>query len=390
MSHFPTPGRARCWRRGWPLALALIAGLTGRAAAQDEAVPWKDSFYPYFPSLGNNFPLIAIHFEERKAADYFARTPYAGLISLDLGTGFTGARMAVARLHTPLLVPHWRLAASLGTTRESRLGYYGLGNTTEFNENLVTESQPHYYEARRTRYFGNLELSRQLVGPLFLSAAGGIEHSNFGDLSGPSLFRTDFGTADLTADDVRGRIGLVLDWRDNEFNTANGIFLQASYGGGTGGDHYSRTSADVRAYLSPREGTVLAARVLGSSMSSSASLSTRFEVPLWENETSVLGGTTSHRGLAFQRLAGRGVLVASAEVRYDLLNLGDFGAFTLLGFFDAGRVFEEESFELTTRDMKAGGGGGLAIRIMRMTIWTFNFGTGPDGFQFSAGTGWAY
>lgn len=384
------PLRARSGWSGWLLLAMMLAGPVTRGAAQDQAVPWKDSFYPFFPSLGNNFPLIAMHFEERKAADYFARTPYAGLISLDVGSGFTGARMAVASLRAPLLVPHWRLAAALGTTRETRLGYFGLGNGTGYHNNLVTKSQPHYYEARRTRYFGNLELSRQLVGPLFVSAGGGVEHSNLGDLSGASLFRTDIGTADLTDTDVRGRIGLVLDWRDNEFNTANGVFLQAFYGGGNGGGHYSRTTADLRAYVSPREGTVLAARVLGSSMSRSGPLDARFEVPLWESETSVLGGAASHRGLAFQRLAGRGVLVASAEVRHDLLNLGDFGAFTLFGFFDAGRVFEQESFKLTTKDMKTGGGGGLAIRILRFTIWTFNFGTGPDGFQFSAGSGWAF
>jgi outer membrane protein assembly factor BamA len=390
MSHTSTPHRGRSGWSGWLLLALVLAGPTTRAACQDQAVPWKDSFYPFFPSLGNNFPLIAMHFEERKAADYYARTPYAGLISLDAGSGFTGARMAVARLQAPLLVPHWRLAAALGTTRESRLGYFGLGNSTGYHQNLVTKSQPHYYQARRTRYFGNVELSRQLVGPLFLSAAGGVEHSNLGELSGTSLFRTDFGTADLTDTDVRGRIGLVLDWRDNEFNTANGVFLQAFYGGGTGGGHYSRATGDLRAYVSPREGTVLAARVLGSSMSRSGPLDARFEVPLWENEISVLGGAASHRGLAFQRLAGRGILVASAELRHDLLNLGDFGAFTLFGFFDAGRVFEQESFKLTTRDMKTGGGGGIAIRILRFTIWTFNFGTGPDGFQFSAGSGWTF
>jgi hypothetical protein len=40
--------------------------------------------------------------------------------------------------------------------------------------------------------------------------------------------------------------------------------------------------------------------------------------------------------------------------------------------------------------MKLGGGGGLAIRVLRFTIWTFNFGGGPDGFEFSAGSGWSF
>jgi outer membrane protein assembly factor BamA len=375
------------------LALAMaLALLPGAAPAQDEPsnAPWKDSFYPFFPSLGNNFPLIALHLEERKAADYFARTNYAGLFSLDLGQGFTGARMVVARFHAPLLRKDWRLLTSLGSTRETRLGYFGLGNDTKDDERLVTKSQPHYYQARRTRYFGNLEISRRIKGPLWLAGAGGVEYSNLGDLSRPSLFRTDFGTSDITDTDVRARVTLVLDTRDNEFNTTRGLFAQASVGGGSGGDGYSRVTADIRGFVSIREGTVLAARVAGSGMSTKGPLDARYEVPVWEGELSVLGGTTSNRGLAFQRLAGKGVLIANAEVRHNLLDLGDFGGFTLFGFVDAGRVFEQESFKLTTEDMQVGAGGGLAIRLLRFTIWTFNFAGGPDGFQFSAGSGWAF
>lgn len=384
------PGKTLRWLAGG-LALGLAIS-PGTLAAQDEPndAPWRNSFYPFFPSLGNNFPLIALHLEERKAADYFARSNYAGLFSIDLGQGFTGARMAVARFHAPLLKKDWRLLANLGTTRETRFGYFGLGNDTRNDEDLVTKSQPHYYEARRTRYFGNLEVSRRIKGPLWIAGAGGVEHSNLGDLSDPSLFRTDFGTKDVTDTDVRGRVSLVLDTRNNEFNTTNGLFAQASVGGGTGGDGYSRITADVRGYVSIREGTVLAARVAGSGLSSKAPLNARYEMPVWEGEVNVVGGTNSNRGLAFQRLVGKGVLLSSAEVRHNLLDLGDFGAFTLFGFVDASRVFEQEDFKLTTEDMKVGAGGGLAIRILRFTIWTFNFAGGPDGFQFSAGSGWSF
>ena len=378
---------------GTMIALALGACALPLAAQREWKpvdAPWKDSFYPFFPSLGNNFPLIAMHFEERKPADYFARTPYSGLLTLDAGQGFTGARMAVARFHAPLLKKDWRLAATLGTTRETRLGYFGLGNNTKYVKDSVTKSQPHWYEARRTRYFGNVEITRHLAGPLYFAGAGGVEHSNLGDLSDPSLFRTDVGRNNLTDTDVRGRVTLVLDTRDNEFNTSRGVFGQASFGGGSGGDGYTRVGADVRGYLPIRDGTVFAARVAGSSLSDKAPLNARFEVPVWEGEVSVLGGAYSHRGLGFQRLAGRGVLFASAELRHDLLNLGDLGAFTLFGFADAGRVFEQEDFELTTKDMKVGGGGGLAIRLLRFMIWTFNFAGGPDGFQFSAGSGWSF
>ena len=55
------------------------------------------------------------------------------------------------------------------------------------------------------------------------------------DLSGPSLFRTDFGNSDLSDTEVRGRLTLVFDSRDNEFNATRGLFGQASVGGGSGG-----------------------------------------------------------------------------------------------------------------------------------------------------------
>ncbi len=375
-------------------ALLCAVHVTPVAAQQEEwkpsDAPWRDSFFPFFPSLGNNFPLIAIHFEERKAADYYARTPYAGLLSVDIGSGFTGARMAVARFSAPLLKKDWRLAATIGTTRETRLGYFGLGNSTTYDKSLVTKSQEHYYQARRTRYFGGLEVSRRITGPLWVAGSAGVERSNLSDLSGPSLFRTDIGSSDLTDTDFRSQVTLVLDTRDNEFNTTRGIFGQASVGGGSGGGGYSRVTADLRGYIPIREGTTLAARIGGTSLSKKAPLNARFEMPVWEGEVGVLGGSYSNRGLLFQRLAGRGVLMGSAELRHDLLNLGDLGAFTLFAFVDAGRVFEQETFKITTKDMKVGGGGGLAIRIMRFTIWTFNFGTGPDGFVFSSGSGWSF
>ena len=121
---------------------------------------------------------------------------------------------------------------------------------------------------------------------------------------------------------------------------------------------------------------MVAVRVAGSNVSADAPLNARLDVPTWEGATAVYGGAYSNRGLAYQRLIGRGVLVSSAEVRHDLLNLGDLGAFTLIGFVDAGRVFEGRDFALTTKGMQVGGGGGLAIRLMRFTIWTFNFATG--------------
>ena len=104
----------------------------------------------------------------------------------------------------------------------------------------------------------------------------------------------------------------------------------------------------------------------------------------------MLGGEYSHRSFDTGRLSGKGTLFGNLEVRHDLLPFGDLGAVTLLGFVDAGRVFEQEPFSFTTERMKVGGGGGFALRILRSTIFTFNFAGGPDGFNFSVSNGWMF
>jgi hypothetical protein len=377
--------------RGLALVLCGLV-LTGTAWGQEQQpkVPWRDNLYPYLSSLANDFPLLVLHYEQYQAADYFARTTYNGRVSLDAGASTHGSRFAMVRFHGPLLWKDWRVFGTALASRAARFGYYGLGNGTDYDEDLANDNQPFYYRARRTRYVGEAEVSRRITGPLWAAVGAGIEKSNMSDLPEPSIFRTEQGTEDVTDTDGRGRVGLVVDLRDNEFNTSRGFFAQGWVSRGSGGDGYTRIAADLRGYVAVREGTVITARVGGSDMDSEASVNTRFQVPLWENELSVLGGVTSNRGLPFQRFSGHGVLFGGLEVRHDLLNLGDLGAFTLFGFADAGRVFEHSDWRLTTDDLHVGGGGGLAIRILRTFIWTFNFGGGPDGFQFSAWSGWSW
>ena len=197
-------------------------------------------------------------------------------------------------------------------------------------------------------------------------------------------------TIDLTETDVSGRLALVYDTRDNEYNTHQGLLLEAGAQVGSGGDGYTRLYTILRGYLTVREGTVVAARLAASGMGGTPTLDARYMIPGWEKEILVLGGQYSHRSLDNGRLAGRHTLFANLEVRHDLLAFGDLGAITLIGFADAGRVFEGENFRLTTKDMKVGGGGGVGLRILRSTIFTFNFAGGPDGFNFSVGSGWMF
>ena len=205
----------------------------------------------------------------------------------------------------------------------------------------------------------------------------------------PSLFRNDFGT-ELKETDVSGRLALVYDTRDNEYNTHQGLLLEAGAQVGSGNDGYARVYSVLRGYLSVREGTVVAARLAGSGTEPER----RHSMP---GTISQPGRTRSRCSAGNTRIAAstRAALRASmwfSEISKFVTTFSPSaisGAVTLLAFLDAGRVFEEP-FKVTTEDMKVGGGGGVALRILRSSIFTFNFAGGPDGFNYSVGSGWMF
>ena len=194
----------------------------------------------------------------------------------------------------------------------------------------------------------------------------------------------------------------MVDTRDAEFVPGNGVLLEAGVLAGTDGIDtsvqddapramYQGAYLNLRGYVSPREGTVVAGRFAMRGLSSGAAFSAKYMMPGWERDLTVMGGVESHRGYIKGRFGGRGVLLGGLEVRHDLLNAGDFGAISVLGFVDGGRVFEfVENVKLSTREWEMAYGGGVALRILRSAVLTFNFAGGGDGFTFSTGTGWTF
>jgi outer membrane protein assembly factor BamA len=375
------------------LCAVLLAAAAPRARAQGEdesfRSPWRLSYFPYISGGVNDGPVISARLRYWQPAAYEDRVTASA--ALDAAAGFTlrGSRYVAGRFAAPQLAEDWRFLASGLASREVRFGYFGLGNDTGKDDDLVTEATPFVYRVRRTRYEAMGEVSRRISGPLYVALRGDLQSVRFSALPGPSLFLGDFG-GELEQDDVAGRLALVYDTRDVEYNTQQGLLLEAGAQVGSGGDGYTRLYGIFRGYLTVREGTVVALRLAGSGMGGTPPLNARYELPAWEDRLEVLGGVESHRSLDAGRFAGEGTLFANLEVRHDLLNLGDLGAITLLAFADAGRVFEDESFRLTTDDMAVGGGGGVALRILRSTIFTFNFAGGPDGFNFEVGSGWMF
>jgi Omp85 superfamily domain len=379
----------------------LLLGLlcVGRLAAQEEeeepkgGPPWRTSYFPYLGGMANDGPVFAFRVRYWQPAEYEDRTTTRAALTGDAGVTLRGGRFVKLQFKAPQFSNGWRLNTFAGAIREVRFGFFGLGNDAPYVKSLVTKANPFIYRVRRTRYRGLFEVTKHLQGPqgpLQVAVLGDVEKARFTVLPAQSLFRSAFGN-ELEQTDASGRIALVYDTRDNEYNTRNGVLLEAGGQVGSGGDGYSRLYTVLRGYLTVREGTVVAARLAASGiMGGSPSLDARYTIPAWENWIPVLGGPYSHRSLDAGRLAGKDVLLGNLEVRHDLLAFGDLGAITLLAFTDAGRVFEQENFKLTTTGVKWGGGGGVALRILRSSIFTFNFAGGPDGFNFSFSQGWMF
>jgi hypothetical protein len=354
------------------------------------AIPWRTSYFPYLSGGTNDGPVLAFRVRYFQAAEYEDRVTANAALNAEAGITSRGSRHLYVQFRAPQLVEGWRFDLKAGAAREVRFGFFGLGNDTEYNKDLVTDATPFIYRVRRSRYRGAAEVTRRLNGPLQLAVLGDVEKASFTTLPPPSLFASEVDPNELEQTDISGRAALVYDTRDNEYNTHQGLLLEAGAQVGSGGDGYTRLYTILRGYLTVREGTVLAARLAASGMGGTPPLDALYTIPGWEKEISVLGGQYSHRSFDTGRFAGHHVLFGNFEIRHDLLAFGDLGAITLIGFVDAGRVFEGENFKLTTNDVKVGGGGGIGLRILRSAIFTLNFAGGPDGFNYSVGTGWMF
>lgn len=383
--------------------VGLAALLAAAPLGAQEALPWRASYFPYVIGNPATGPMLVTHVQLGRQADYTARVPYDGLAALDAATSAQGSRFLTARFRAPGLLAGWRFAADAGAVRESRFGYSladrGLASGIPDSAGTFPGDPGQYDRVHRTRYYARAEVSRRIAGPLLVAAMVGVEHGVWTRMPGASYFRSEHPDG-LRQTDAGGRLSVVLDLRDREFQTANGALLEAGVLFGGGGEwreldvvesgNYGGWYAHLRGYLSPRPGTVVAARLAARALDRTAPLNARNTLPGWEAGVDALGGASAHRSFRPGAMAGRGLLLGSLELRHTLLDVGDYGAVTLVGFLDGGRVFEREAFSLTTAGWKVGSGGGLALRVLQSAMLTFNFAGGPDGFTFSMGTGWSF
>lgn len=382
-------------------SLLLAAGLALAATSLSAQEEWGASYYPYLLKGPNDQLSVVLHYQYAVPADYFDRVPFAKSLSFDGGINASGSRFLITRFKGPRVLPGWRLFGEAGAVREARFGYFGKGNDTEEPEEQLAANR-YFDRVKRNRYYGRAEITRQIIGPLSLSIGGGVTDANFSTVPGFTRFEEDHfiqvpclpsepcpsPPGDPSDVDVLGQVRLVLDTRDNEFVPSRGVLLEVGAEAGSGGDGYTGVYGLVTGALPPWEGAVVTGRLLGRSIQAEAPLDARYTLSAWERSIPLLGGPESHRAFIYGRYTGRQVVLGNLEIRQDILNFGDYGAFTAVGFVDAGVVQEKPAVESNT--LRFGGGAGLAMRILRSTVLQFTFAMGGDGFLFSMGTGWAF
>lgn len=378
-------------RRSLAVLLAAATLAPASLRAQDDG-HWRFSYFPVVAYSSNEGFGGGVRLTETRRAPWDATYPHSAQFGLTATIATSGSYKVLGELTAPGLAPDWRFEILAGGVREARFRYFGLGDTTSWDRSLESGADKYYYRTDRRRLLGDIEVSRRLHGHLWLAAAATASHVRFAALSGNSVFLQQYPGGGLTEDDATGRLSLVFDTRDNEYDTHRGLLLETSALAGSAGSGYRRYTTVLRGWKAFGEYATwwVDGRILASTTDGTPPLDARFFIPTWEGVIRSYGGAATNRGLTDQRYAGRDVLGANLEVHRDLINVGLYGALSVHAFADAGRVFEDGGFRLTTDGFKAGGGAGFALRFGRTAIYTFNFAGGPDGFVFTLGSGWMF
>jgi len=364
---------------------------------------WYDVFYPKIFYAGKEGLLVGAYFalvQPLRSRDFDSPPPYRISISLDGHASTSGSRFIKLEGRAPGLANGWRLSARLTARRRAKDNYLGIGNATLFDSDSVTGAQPNFYRAVRTQYVARTEVQRVLVGPLRALAGLNIERWKLAPRAGPSVFATDL-TRDpsigVPTDDFSARVGLVFDTRDDEVASGRGVLVEAIWGvadSSIAGDlSYTRTTLSARGFVTPSPRLQLGARVVAQIMSGSPRVGSFYLIEGSDRFSEGIGGSDTHRALRHNRLLGRDKLFANIDVRYALFAIPTLYRVSLLGFLDAGRVFDDvdgEDFEVTTNGLKVGVGSGLFFQIGRAGLAGFTVGVGPDGVATHFYTTWTF
>jgi hypothetical protein len=352
-------------RRPLLLLAALATALGVTPVAAQEAAPWRLSYFPYFTVTPNDGLMGIARVVWARQAGWGGRVVNARSVAVDAGYSTRDSWLGRVTLANPTLADGWRLKAMADVGHDAR---FGDPDGTFAHDRAVAW----------------VDVTRRVVGRVHFALRGGVRNDDFGpDLEGGATAQTDLS--------VRG--ALVLDLRDREYEVNAGALLEAGVIAGTAGDaaSYDAAYAMARGYLHP----ILPLRLSGragwrQAVSPQGQIAPSIEFPAWEDPFVILGGHRTHRGLATSQLQGDGVAFGGVEARFDIVNVGELGAVSLLAFVDGVKQLRATNSTLPELDWVVGAGGGLAIRLLRQATLTIT-GAGGDGeTRWYVGSGFSW
>lgn len=392
------------------VALAVATGAAAVAAPAAAQLPSifppnsyiRDTWYPklfWTPrqgfTAGGQYKLVW----PLRYSDYPSPSPYRMAITLDGQASTSGSRYIALDAYGPDFVDGWRFRMTFRADRANRENFFGIGNASQRDLTNVTEQQPYFYRLRHLQTYARGEIQRRIVGPVRLLAGFQAEHWRLDSLdNGASAFgtllQTDAGVG-VGRNDIAGRVGLVVDMRDDESAPQKGLLFEAivdrADSSALGDVTYTRGLVSLRGYVPIGDKLVLAARIAGQAMTDSAPLGSKYLIEASDQPFTGIGGPSTNRGMPTNRLIGRDKLFGNFDVRYHVFQVPTLVRVTLFGWIDAARVFDDgENFRLTTKGLAVGGGSGVMLQILRDGFLGLSVGAGPDGAQIQALTNWTY
>ena len=291
--------------------------------------------------------------------------------------------------------PNWRLLLSVGSLREQRAPYFGMGNASLYEDSLEEDhGLPYYtYSLLRTSALGALR--RRVVGPLHVQVGAQWRHYRARPLPRPRSRLADDLAAGVpldtgSANGLELRAGLLLDTRDEEASPSRGIFLEALYARAlrSAGDYeYSRYGVGFRQFVQLGEHTTLGLRQSVELTEGSIPFYVSSErMTIWRPEDG-FGGTTTLRVNLPGRWTGPNKALASVDLRYKLRHFLPTPTTPvrvwLLVFADAGRVWDDGE-RFVARHLHTGYGVGTRLQVGRGGLFGLDIGWSPDaGMDFT-------
>ncbi len=190
-----------------------------------------------------------------------------------------------------------------------------------------------------------------------------------------------------------GRLGIGYDTRDFEPDPHNGYYLDYCFeiaNGAIGSDFdFYKNNAQAMYFVSPFSTLTLGARVGYTTAAG--------DIPFYEESyfgfalerKKGLGGNRTLLGYKLNRFVGKTMTVANLDARWQFWEIAGAGqrfAFKLIGFVDAGNVYDEAADPLQDPnwgDYKFSYGGGLAIAWNLATIVHFLYGMSGEDSNIS-------